>query len=278
MGYQESLVYPIDKDIQHLISTIKALGKPFFEEKGITPVTIVTLKKKLKINLGYMCDPSTNIQFKAGDKFICFVGERSGQRGQHCMFEDKLDREVNILFTGCFPDSLMFKPNNSIAEETDFTWDKNAAEIALAKMFNITAIPKNPEQKLTYTKEQIEEASGMEKIFLTLAQIEAEDNAVSNIFDTLDKTTVDDRAPKLYLYKYDGGEVFGVLEPMDYYKQTSIHDLLEDIQRQNTELEKGTHADGYLIAWGSNNETLVLKEGTFCWSTKGFYYEILQPK
>ncbi|MGC7870981.1 hypothetical protein ACPUYX_05540 [Desulfosporosinus sp. SYSU MS00001] len=79
---------------------------------------------------------------------------------------------------------------------------------------------------------------------------------------------------KLFLYKYPDGNLFGVVKPMKLYEPASIKDLLDDIKQQTKDLKNGTHPDGYLIPWGHNKETLVVEEGCFDWSNRGFYYEV----
>ncbi|WP_041276027.1 hypothetical protein [Desulfosporosinus acidiphilus] len=63
------------------------------------------------------------------------------------------------------------------------------------------------------------------------------------------------------------------MKPTNLYELASIKDLLDDIQQQTKELKSSTH-DGYLIPWGHNEETLIIEEGCFNWSDKGFYYEV----
>ncbi|WP_088186027.1 hypothetical protein [Desulfosporosinus sp. FKA] len=82
---------------------------------------------------------------------------------------------------------------------------------------------------------------------------------------------------KIFLYKYPDGNLYGVVKPLESNALASIKDLMDDIKRQTKELKNGTHLDGYLIPWGHNAETLVVQEGSFNWSNRGFYYEVKQP-
>ena len=114
MGYQESYV-TINGNIEELIPIIKKLGKSHFEFTMAYPVSIITLQKDVKGKL----------KFKKGDKFIYFVGERSGQRNLTAMFgklPDELSNNINIIFTEYLPSDRIFD-EEGFAIHDEFVWD-----------------------------------------------------------------------------------------------------------------------------------------------------------
>jgi len=114
MGYQESYV-TINGNIEELIPIIKTLGKDHFEFTMAYPVSIITLQKDIKGKL----------KFKKGDKFIYFVGERSGQRNVNAMFgklPDELSNNINIIFTENLPSDRIFN-EEEFAIHDEFVWD-----------------------------------------------------------------------------------------------------------------------------------------------------------
>ena len=114
MGYQESYV-TINGKVEELIPIIKSLGKSHFEYVMAYPVSNITLQKDVKGKL----------KFKKGDKFIYFVGERSGQRNINAMFgklPDELSNNINIIFTEYLPSDRIFD-EEGFAIHDDFIWD-----------------------------------------------------------------------------------------------------------------------------------------------------------
>jgi len=114
MGYQESYV-TMNGEVDELISIIKKLGKSHFEYAMAYPVSIITLQKNVKGKL----------KFKKGDKFIYFVGERSGQRNVTAMFgklPDELSNNINIMFTEYLPSDRIFD-EEGFAIHDEFIWD-----------------------------------------------------------------------------------------------------------------------------------------------------------
>jgi len=114
MGYQESYV-TINGNVKELISIIKKLGKNHFEYTMAEPVSIITLNKDIK----------GEYKYNKGDKFIYFVGERSGQRNTNAMFgklSDGLLNSISIIFTECFPSDRIFGEEGFALHE-EFVWD-----------------------------------------------------------------------------------------------------------------------------------------------------------
>ena len=114
MGYQESYV-TMNGEVDELIPIIKKLGKSHFEYVMAYPVSIITLQKNVKGKL----------KFSKGDKFIYFVGERSGQRNITAMFgklSDELSNNINIIFTENLPSDRIFN-EEEFAIHDEFVWD-----------------------------------------------------------------------------------------------------------------------------------------------------------
>jgi len=113
MGYQESYV-TINGNVEELITIIKKLGKNHFEYTMAYPVSIITLNKDIK----------GEYKYNKGDKFIYFVGERSGQRNTNAMFgilPDELSNNINIIFTEYFPSDRIFTEKDFAVHE-EFIW------------------------------------------------------------------------------------------------------------------------------------------------------------
>ena len=114
MGYQESYV-TIKGNVDELISIIKKLGKNHFEYTMAEPVSIITLQKDIK----------GEYKYNKGDKFIYFVGERSGQRNTNAMFgklSDGLLNSISIIFTEYFPSDRIFTEEGFAVHE-EFVWE-----------------------------------------------------------------------------------------------------------------------------------------------------------
>jgi len=125
MGYQESYV-TINGKVDELISIIQKLGKSHFEYTMAEPVSIITLQQSISGDLDMMCHPEQKYKFNKGDKFIYFIGERSGQRSVNCMFGillDELLNNISIIFTECFPSDRIFTEEGFALHE-EFIWDK----------------------------------------------------------------------------------------------------------------------------------------------------------
>ena len=122
MGYQESYV-TINENIDELISIIKKLGKSHFEYVMAEPVCIITLNKYISGDCSMMCRPEQKYNISKGDKFIYFVGERSGQRSVSSLF-GKHNNKIEIYFTECFPSDRIFK-EEGFATIEEFVWEEN---------------------------------------------------------------------------------------------------------------------------------------------------------
>ncbi|MGE8079264.1 hypothetical protein [Peribacillus loiseleuriae] len=57
----------------------------------------------------------------------------------------------------------------------------------------------------------------------------------------------------------------GEFEPAKFEDLATIEMLRNDVKKQLKELDEDTHADGYLIPWGSNEEVLMVQEGAYIW-------------
>ena len=114
MGYQESYV-TINGNIDELISIIQKLGKNHFDYTMAEPVSIITLNKDIK----------GEYKYSKGDKFIYFVGERSGQRNINAMFGklyNGLSNNISIIFTEYFPRDRIFTEEGFAVHE-EFVWE-----------------------------------------------------------------------------------------------------------------------------------------------------------
>jgi len=129
MGYQESYV-TMNGEVNELISIIKKLGKSHFEYVMAEPVCIITLQQSISGNLDMMCRPEQKYKYNKGDKFVYFVGERSGQRSVGSMFgENGIENcirnksDVKIYFTECFPSDKIFTEEGfALVEEFIWKW------------------------------------------------------------------------------------------------------------------------------------------------------------
>ena len=127
MGYQESYV-TIKGNVDELISIIKKLGKKHFDYRNISPVDIITLQHDISGDCDMMCRPEQKYKYNKGDKFVYFVGERSGQRSVGSMFgENGIENcirnksDVKIYFTECFPSDKIFTEEGFALVE-EFIW------------------------------------------------------------------------------------------------------------------------------------------------------------
>jgi len=114
MGYQESYV-TINGNIEELIPIIKSLGESHFYYTMAYPRAFITLKKNIK----------GEYKFSKGDKFIYFVGERSGQRNVTAMFgklPDELSNSIKIIYEENLPSDRIFN-ESGFALVDDFVWD-----------------------------------------------------------------------------------------------------------------------------------------------------------
>lgn len=107
MGYQESYVYA--PDFTRLVELFQKLGEAHFDDRLISPVEIITLKKDIRGNYAFMCRPDEEYYFPARTKFIYVVGERSGQCSTGIMFgSSPQPKGVLIIATECFPSEEIF--------------------------------------------------------------------------------------------------------------------------------------------------------------------------
>jgi len=127
MGYQESYV-TINGEVDELITIIKKLGKSHFEFTMAEPVCIITLKQPISGNLDMMCHPEKKYKFNKGDKFVYFVGERSGQRSVGSMFGEngiencgRKKKDIEIYFTECLSSDRIFTEEGFALVE-EFIW------------------------------------------------------------------------------------------------------------------------------------------------------------
>lgn len=121
MGYQESYVRVKDTNkFEELIKLTKDLGKEFFRDKELYPVEIITLEKDINGDLEMMCRPDIKYNFKKGEKFLYFVGQRHCQRCGEYMYEEYKPQGLEIFFTECFPSSEIFDKNSGYAKMEKF--------------------------------------------------------------------------------------------------------------------------------------------------------------
>lgn len=121
MGYQESYVTTgRQSDFDKMVNLIKELGSSWFEGIGVMPVGIITLTKKLEVNLANMCKPHINCIFSEGTRFMYFAGDRNGQRNPQQLFGERFVEGTEIFFTECFPSKQIFMPNSSLAFKEPF--------------------------------------------------------------------------------------------------------------------------------------------------------------
>jgi hypothetical protein len=123
MGYQES--YVTHSNFEELVTTINVLGESHFDYVMCYPVAIITLKKPITVTLDEMCRPDTTIKFEAGQKFVYFTGERSGQRSVTCLLGKNTLSETQIIFTECFPSHDIFVKNSKLADIQEFEFIKS---------------------------------------------------------------------------------------------------------------------------------------------------------
>ena len=125
MGYQESYV-TMNGEVDELISIIKKLGKSHFEYVMAEPVCIVILQQSISGDCDMMCRPEQKYKYNKGDKFVYFVGERSGQRSVRDMFgilTDELSNNISIIFTeGKHSVRIFSETGFALVEE--FIWEK----------------------------------------------------------------------------------------------------------------------------------------------------------
>jgi hypothetical protein len=65
----------------------------------------------------------------------------------------------------------------------------------------------------------------------------------------------------------------GAFKPVSYEDLATIQMLRDDVKRQLKELEEGSHADGYLIAWGEDGEVLITQNGAYIWDEESLDYK-----
>lgn len=70
----------------------------------------------------------------------------------------------------------------------------------------------------------------------------------------------------------DDDWVQGLFEPASLEDLATIDTLKNDVKQQLQELKDDIHPDGCLMAWGSKNEVLVLREGAFVWDEESASY------
>ena len=79
------------------------------------PVSIITLNKDIK----------GEYKYNKGDKFIYFIGERSGQRNTNAMFgilPNELSDSISIIFTEYFSSDRIFTEEGFAVHE-EFVWE-----------------------------------------------------------------------------------------------------------------------------------------------------------
>ena len=120
MGYQESYVRTKNKEsFNSLVNAFKNLGKDFFERNGVEPVSIITLKEPINVELkDKIC------RFEEGEKFVYIVGERFPQKSANNLFDGTFNEDVEIHFTEYFPSEDIFENDgdNNIAIHEEFLW------------------------------------------------------------------------------------------------------------------------------------------------------------
>lgn len=132
MGYQES--YVTERKFERLVRSIQELGESFFDDRLIEPVRIITLKRDIIADLSLKCEEGTE-WFKAGEKFVYVVGERSGQRSLVGMFGAEARNSMRSYPEECFPSEEIFKGvskiedsklENEYAIHEKFPWNRGA--------------------------------------------------------------------------------------------------------------------------------------------------------
>jgi len=127
MGHQESyLRMKKSEDFDLLVKTIQDYGKDSFYIAE--PVEVITLNNPIKGSLQQMCHPEIPYSFNQGEKFVYVTGDRGSQRSPHLFFEscknvpDKVQSNVEIYFTECFPSQKIFG-ESGFATHEEFEWN-----------------------------------------------------------------------------------------------------------------------------------------------------------
>jgi hypothetical protein len=136
MGYQESYVTTKKaSDFNKMVDYFKKTKLWSDPHDNVNLVSIITLDEEITGDYFYMCHPDITYKFSKGSKFLYFVGERYEQKCFIDLFdldnriatasEMKWIKDVQIIFTECFPSESIFGENGKkkIATHEEFKFE-----------------------------------------------------------------------------------------------------------------------------------------------------------